>query len=176
MTVQVLKPTVRRQMVYWFVQYPDVNVIILYNIVQLLYKFLNNCVYFFTLLETTGRNIHRGALLDKAVRESSTNISQMVKRLGISRGTFYNHIKDPNLSFEQLAKYGKVIKHDFSEDLPEMKKYVFEEPEVPYGVPKTFEEAVEQRDYWRERYYKKAEEFTRLVLEMKNEQNREDGK
>lgn len=126
---------------------------------------MNDCVYFFTLLET-GRTIHRGNLLDRAVRESSTNITQMVKRLGISRGTFYNHTKDPNLSYEQLAKYGKVIKHDFSQDLPEMKRYVFEEPEVPYGVPKTFDEAIEQRDYWRERYYKKHEELLRLLASM----------
>jgi hypothetical protein len=130
--------------------------------------FLYNSVYFFTFLQTTGRNIHRGALLDKAVRESSTNISQMVKKLGISRGTFYNHTKDPNLSFEQLTKYGKVIKHDFSQDLPEMKKYAFEEADVPYGVPRTFEEAMEQRDYWRERYYKKQEEFLRLLMDKKD--------
>ena len=102
-------------------------------------------------------------MLDTAVREHSTNISQMVKKLGISRGTFYNHIKDPNLSFETLAKYGKVIRHDFAQDLPEMKRYIFEEAEVPYGVPKTIEEAIEQRDYWRERYYKKNEEFLKLL-------------
>jgi hypothetical protein len=117
-------------------------------------------------LETRERNIHRGALLDKIVREGSTNITQMVKKLNISRGTFYNHTKDPNLSYEQLAKYGKVIKHDFSQDLPEMKKFVFEEPDVPYGIPKTFEEAIEQRDYWRERYYKKHEELLRLLARM----------
>jgi hypothetical protein len=137
---------------------------------------LNKCVYFFTLLETAARNIHRGALLDKAVKEHSTNITQMTKRLGISRGTFYNHIRDPHLSFETLAKYGKVIKYDFSADLPEMKKYVFEEPEVPYGVPKSFEEAVEQRDYWRERYYQKAEEYTRLVLTLQKNQSPEEGR
>jgi hypothetical protein len=154
--VTLLRPAVMRQFIY------TANIDILNNIVQLLYIFLYNSVYFFTLLETE-RNIHRGNLLDTAVRQSSTNISQMVKKLGISRGSFYNHIKDPNLSFETLARYGKAIKHDFSQDFPEMRKYVIEEPEVPYGMPKNMEEAIEQRDYWRERYYKKNEEFLRLL-------------
>ena len=101
------------------------------------------------------------------MRESAVNITQMVKKMGISRSTFYNHVKDPSLSYEQLAKYGKVIKHDFAQDLPEMKRFVLEEPEMPYNTPKTIEEAIEQRDYWRERYYKKAEEYNRLILEMK---------
>ena len=134
---------------------------------------MNNCVYFFTFLETKGRNTHRGALLEAAVRESSVNISQMVKRMGISRGTYYYHIKDPNLSYEQLAEYGKIIKHDFSQDLPEMKRYVFEEPEVPYGIPKTLDEAIEQRNFWRERYYKKVEEYNRLLVEIKKNPNSE---
>ena len=124
---------------------------------QLLYIFLYKCVYFFTFLETKGRNLHRGALLEAAVKESSINITQMVKRLGISRGTYYNHKNDPDLSFEQLAKYGKVLKRDFSQELPEMKKYALEESEAPYNAPKTLEEAIEQRDYWRERYYQLLE-------------------
>ncbi len=78
-------------------------------------------------------------------------------RMGISRGTYYNHKNDPHLSFEQLAKYGKVLTRDFSQDLPEMRRYVLEESEVPYNTPKTLEEAIEQRDYWRERYYQLLE-------------------
>lgn len=133
---------------------------------------MSKCVYFFTLLKTKGRHTHRGTLLENAVKESSINITQMVKRMGISRSSYYYHTKDPDLSYETLAEYGKVIKHDFSQDLPEMKKYVLEESEVPYGTPKNIEEALEQRDYWRERYYKKAEEFNKLVLEMKGEKKK----
>ena len=88
----------------------------------------------------------------------------MVRRLGIARGTYYNHKNDPDLSFEQLAKYGKVIKHDFSEDLPEMRRYVVEDPEPRYGTPKTIKEAIEQRDYWREKYYKLMEKYHRDVV------------
>ena len=132
-----------------------------------MYIYLNNSVFFFTLLKTKGRNIHRGALLEAAVQNDSVNISQMVKRMGISRGTYYNHKNDPNLSFELLAEYGKVLKHDFSQDLPEMKMLQLEEREVPYTTPKTIEEAIEQRDFWREKYYQLMEKFHKEVVERK---------
>jgi hypothetical protein len=115
----------------------------------------------------TARNKHRGSLLETVVKETGANITRMVQRMGIARGTYYNHKNDPNLSFEQLAEYGRVLKYDFAQDLPEMRKYILEEPEVPYTTPKTIKEAIEQRDYWRERYYKKVEEYNRLLLEKK---------
>jgi hypothetical protein len=68
------------------------------------------------------------------------------------RRAYFNK-NDPNPLFEQLEKYGKVLKHDFSQELPEMHRYVLEEAEAPYNTPKTLEEAIEQKDYWRERYY-----------------------
>lgn len=87
--------------------------------------------------------------------------------MGISRGTYYNHKNDPNLSFEQLAEYGRVLKHDFSEDLPEMKKFMLEEKEAPYTTPKSIEEAIEQRDFWREKYYQLMEKYYIEVVEGK---------
>lgn len=122
------------------------------------------CVHFFTFLETKDRNRHRGALLEDAVNERHVNISQMVKRMGISRGTYYNHIQDPDLSLEQLAKYGRVIGHDFSQQLPEMKRLVLEEPESLYQTPKTIEEAIAQRDYWRGLYYKTLQQLNQVLI------------
>lgn len=122
------------------------------------------CVHFFTFLETKGRNTHRGALLEAAVDDRHVNISQMVKRMGISRGTYYNHIQDPELSLEQLAKYGRVIGHDFSQQLPEMKRLVLEEPEGVYKTPETLEEAIAQRDYWRELYYKTLQQLNQVLM------------
>jgi len=38
-----------------------------------------------------------------------------------------------------------------------MHRYVLAEAEAPYNAAKTLEEAIEQRDYWRERYYQLLE-------------------
>jgi hypothetical protein len=101
--------------------------------------------------------------LESAVRDSPLKISQMVKRMGISRGTYYNHKNDPNLSYEHLAQYGKVLKYDFTQDFPEMRKYTFDEPDAPYGPPATLQEALEQRDYWKDKYYKLMDQFHKTI-------------
>ncbi|HEV7330432.1 MAG TPA: hypothetical protein VGN63_05275 [Flavisolibacter sp.] len=114
-------------------------------------------------METKAKHTHRGALLQAVVAERHVNITKMVKRMGISRGTYYNHIADPELPFEQLVKYGKAIGYDFSQQLPGIRPVVLEEPEGIYKTPKTIEEAIEQRDYWRERYYRKVDEYNDLA-------------
>lgn len=124
-------------------------------------------MYFFIPLATKGKNIHRGALLEEAVRNSSVKITQLVKRLGISRSTYYNHIADPNLPLEQLAAYGRVLRHDFSEALPQLRQLQLEEEEVPYLHPKTMDEAMTQRDYWRDKYYALMERYHRLMEEAR---------
>lgn len=122
------------------------------------------CVNFFTFLQTKGKNIHRGALLAAAVDARNVTISKMVKRMGISRGTYYNHINDPHLPLEQLVAYGKAMGYDFSADLPMMRQLVLEEPEAVYKAPATLDEAIAQRDYWRELYYKTVQRLNEVLL------------
>lgn len=117
----------------------------------------------FLYLLAKGKNIHRGALLEEAVRNSSVKISQLVKRMGISRGTYYNHIADPNLSLDQLNEYGQELRHDFSEALPQLKRLVLEDEKIPYNPPKTMEEALVQRDFWRDRFYLLMERYNKLL-------------
>ena len=124
-----------------------------------------NTVYFFTLLKTKGKHIHRGEILQAAVKKSKLKITQVVKKVGISRGTFYNHIEDPNLPFDILEKYGKALAYDFTTEIPEMTKYAFEEPAEMYGQPSTIEEAIKQRDYWKDKYIALLEKHQRLIEE-----------
>jgi hypothetical protein len=124
-------------------------------------------VHFFNFLKTKGRNKHRGEILEAAVKESPISITKLTKQMGISRGTYYNHINDAQLGFEQLIQYGRVLKHDFTQDFPEMRKYSFEEPEAVYNIPGNLAEAIEQRDYWRDKYYQLMEQFHKLVMEKR---------
>jgi len=132
---------------------------------KLLYIFLDSAVYFFTLLKTKEKHTHRGEVLKAAVRKVSFKITLLTKRMGISRGTYYNHIEDPDLSFELLERYGKILKYDFTADFPEMQKYAFEESIESYGPPATFEEALNQLHYYKEKYTQILEKYNRLIEE-----------
>jgi hypothetical protein len=128
---------------------------------------LCSCVYFFTFLKTKGKYKHRGEVLQTTVHKSPLKITELVKRMNISRGTYYNHIADPDLSFETLEQYGKVLAYDFTNDFSEMQKYTLEEPGALYGEPSTLEEATRQRDYWRSQTDLWKNKYIQLLEEMK---------
>jgi len=116
-------------------------------------------------LKTKAKHIHRGEVLQGAVRKHKLKITQVVKKLGISRGTFYNHVEDPNLPFEILERYGKALGYDFTADIPEMAKYTLEEPSEVYGQPSTLEEAIKLGEYWKNKYIVLLEKHQRLIEE-----------
>ena len=129
--------------------------------------FLYKSVYFFIFLKTKGKYKHRGEVLQAIVKKSPIKITELVKRMNISRGTYYNHKEDPNLPFETLEQYGKVLGYDFTNDFSEMQKYVVEEPIVPYGDPMTLDEAIKQRDYWRSQADLWKNKYIQVLEEMK---------
>lgn len=114
-------------------------------------------------MRTKKNYTHRGEVLKAAVKKSDFNIQQASKRAGYSRSSYYHHIEDSTLSFEILEQYGKAIGYDFTEDFPEMNKYLFEDPSENYTKAITFEEAIRQRDHWRDKYYNLLEQFHKLV-------------
>jgi hypothetical protein len=124
---------------------------------------LDNSVYFFNLLKTKGKHIHRGELLAKVVAGSPVSVTKLAKRMGISRGTYYNHVDIADLPFELLERYGKILKYDFSADFPDMKSYTFEEPIEAYGEPPTIEEAIRQRDHWKKEADKWKDKYIALL-------------
>ena len=66
--------------------------------------------------------VHRGAIVEKAVRRSGYSLTRIAKALEISRTTLCNRFKTPNLSGEFINKVGKLIHYDFTIELPTLKK------------------------------------------------------
>jgi hypothetical protein len=114
-------------------------------------------------LKTKKTTAHRGEALQAAIGRSDLTIKQITARARFSRSSYYNHIADPNLPFEVLMRYGKVLKHDFTQDIPGMEKYPFNEEIVLRPQPKTFDEAIADRDYWKEKYIAILEKYNALI-------------
>lgn len=93
--------------------------------------------------------MHRGELLERIVGSSGMSIKVLVQKMGISRTSYYNHIKDRELSLDMLHRYGRALGYDFSIDVPEIEKMVnfIDKPIC------SVDEALLQRDYWRAKYY-----------------------
>lgn len=78
------------------------------------------CIIRIAKLEKDNKNIHRGKILHEILKNHPRRIKDIVEDAGYKYGTFYKHKNNRELSFEIIAKYGKVIGKDFSIEFPEM--------------------------------------------------------
>lgn len=60
--------------------------------------------------------VHKGEIVEKAVRASGIKITELARQIGVSRRHLYNLFENSNLSFEFIYKIGKIIHYDFSKD------------------------------------------------------------
>ncbi len=130
-----------------------------------MFIFLHINVYSFNPVSTSKKHIHRGQLLESVMKASRLNIKFVAEKAGYSRSAYYKHKETKDLDFHILAAYGKALRHDFSEDIPDMPKYLVEEPAEEYGKQPTLKDALKQRDHWKEKYYELLEKYNRLIEE-----------
>lgn len=114
-------------------------------------------------------SLHRGQLLEEAVKATRLKKEDVAAKAGYQRTSYYKHIKERDLPYHILTAYGKAIRYDFTELLPEMPKYMIEEPDEQYS-PMNLEEARKQIDYWRDKYIDLLELFNKMILDMKGKQ------
>lgn len=94
------------------------------------------------------------------VKRSKETISEIVKKAGYSRASYYNlHITNPELPYGILEIYGKVLNYDFSDHLPDMINYTTTKQKI------TLEQAIKERDYWKDKYVNLLEKYNILVEE-----------
>jgi hypothetical protein len=73
-----------------------------------------------------------GEIVKNEVNRSGKKKTQIAKEIPLSRTHLDNILNDDYMELEYLIKIGKVIRHDFTEQLPEASKHIVGEPEVAY--------------------------------------------
>lgn len=103
--------------------------------------------------------LHRGEIIEKAIRESGYSITTVAQRLGKSRRWMYLLFENPAVSIDLILQIGKIIYHDFSLEFPEIihRKMVANEPENK-GYSNNDEVA-----FWKEKYFTLLEEYNTLL-------------
>jgi hypothetical protein len=110
--------------------------------------------------------IHRGEIVEKAVRESGFSIVQLAKRMHKSRKWVYNSFENSQLPLDYVLQIGKIIHYDFSLEITEIQRpgrglLLVGVPEVGHVSPE------ETLEYWKSKYYNLLEEYTVLWKELK---------
>lgn len=111
--------------------------------------------------EMKKKQIDRGEIVKNAVEASELSIKVIIKKAGYKSTTsYYRHIQMADLSLEIVKRYGKALSHDFSIDIPEIKAI---EAFIENENPKTIQEALKERDFWRDKYYAALEKNNELL-------------
>lgn len=63
--------------------------------------------------------IHVGNILEQVLRMERIGISELSRKLKVSRRTIYNWFEQENLNLQILLEVGNIIGHDFTAELPE---------------------------------------------------------
>ena len=108
-----------------------------------------------------------------AVKKSGQKVDIVAKKAGYRRSTYYNHIREPELGWEKLEKYGIALQYDFTEDIPEMNKHILQDAPAKY-TPRTFEEAIRQLDKVRNKFDQLNEKYIQLIEEHNELHNKFD--
>lgn len=104
--------------------------------------------------------IHRGEIVEKAVRDSGIPISSLAKKLGKSRRHIYNIFQYHNLDWETIINIGEAIKIDFTILFPELSK---EKSQITINQPKDLNSCIEELNYWKNKYITLLEEYNKLM-------------
>ena len=63
--------------------------------------------------------MHNGETVELVVRRDNISITELSRRLNVSRRSIYNWFTQENLSAEIICKIGEALSHDFSVEFPD---------------------------------------------------------
>ena len=104
--------------------------------------------------------LHKGELIEKAVRAKRFPITLLAKRLKKSRRYIYDVFEKQDVPLDLILRIGKIIQHDFSNDLKNLSKIpkeyqleVITEPDISF----------ENVNYWKSKYFELLEQHKQLL-------------
>ncbi|TKB97610.1 helix-turn-helix domain-containing protein [Pedobacter cryophilus] len=107
--------------------------------------------------------MNNGEIVELVIRRNNLSISELSRRLHVSRRSIYNWFTQPNLSFDIICKIGDTLGYDFSSDFPDlfngresrMIKYI--------TTDRNLEEAQNSASYWRSKYINLLEKHNEIL-------------
>lgn len=113
-------------------------------------------------------SLNVGQVIEHTVRADHVGISELSRKLHVSRRTIYNWFNQKTLSLDIICKIGSAIHHDFSKEFPDdfarlnqengYDERAFMTPDA--GANGTYSNSV---SYWMNKYIKLLEKYNELL-------------
>lgn len=86
--------------------------------------------------------------------------------MGITAKTVYRHFQVADLDDTVMLQYGRVLRHDFSKEVPQLADALnyLQEPQAKYYT-RTKEDLIEEIESWKNKYINLLEKYNRIVEE-----------
>jgi len=106
-------------------------------------------------------DVHYGHVVERIIRRNSMGISEIARKLHISRRTLYNWFETNNLHINVILKLGSVIGHDFSLEFPNDFAKISDNVQENIFLDEHKVEAPSSEAvyYWMDKYIKLLEKF-----------------
>ncbi|TNE54610.1 MAG: hypothetical protein EP338_07260 [Bacteroidetes bacterium] len=101
---------------------------------------------------------HRGKIIEKAIRRSGVPISRVAAQIGKSRRWLYLMFENEHAPLDYVFLIGRVIEHDFTKELVEL-KYMVDR----FDFQKEKVDSEQDYLYWKVKYYELLEETYQLL-------------
>lgn len=89
--------------------------------------------------------------------------------MGKSRRWVYQIFDSANVSIDYILEIGKVIHHDFSDDIKELKAYQIKTAnQMFHETPQRFDSDKKEAEYWKNKYLAVLEKYNDLLTKQGN--------
>jgi predicted DNA-binding transcriptional regulator YafY len=111
---------------------------------------------------------HYGQIVEYLVRKNGYSITDLATELDVNRRSIYNYFQNAYLKSDIIFKIGRVIRHDFSKELPEFFTPEDFAPVYKHGdfkvVSSQAESDVTAEELWKDKYLNLLESYNEALL------------
>lgn len=108
--------------------------------------------------------IHRGEIVEEAVRKSGFPIAELARRMKRSRRHVYNLFENPNVSLDTILEVGKIIHYNFAKEIRELRTYQLQDSVVKLeDVREEYLVDTDNVEYWKNKYLLLLEKYNDLL-------------
>lgn len=106
--------------------------------------------------------MNNGEIVEHVIRRNNISISELSRRLRVSRRSIYNWFTQKNLSYDIILQIGEVLDYDFSSDFPDKLNSRRSNTSQVYHGDFQINELQNSANYWRNKYINLLEKYNEV--------------
>jgi transcriptional regulator with XRE-family HTH domain len=112
-----------------------------------------------------------GKIVEYIVRKNGYSITELATKLSVNRRSIYNWFNQKDLRTDIIFKIGHIIRHDFSQQFPEL--FTTEDFKYIFNIRQPYLEQINlyspnNDENWKDKYIELLEKYNNILISNKN--------